>query len=220
MTSEVVRPSFAEFAELARDFTVVPVWRGAGRSRDAVVGVREAGRRPRGLPARIGRARRALGSVLVPRARSRAHVRRARPQPRMDRRHPARGRSVRPGNAGRARRAAREIPRPNRPSSHRSTAASSAGSATTPCARSSACPSVPADDLGFPDAVCSLAGQVAAFDHFRQRCYLIENVYPPPGCDDAALRALRRRGREAGGRGRRSRANRCRTRPRSRRPTS
>jgi anthranilate synthase component 1 len=51
-------------------------------------------------------------------------------------------------------------------------------------------PAVPHDDLGFPDAVCSLAGQVAAFDHFRQRCFLIENVYPPPGCDGGALRDL------------------------------
>src|SRR4029077_6470210 len=49
-------------------------------------------------------------------------------------------------------------------------------------------PDVPTDDLGLPDAVCSLAGQVAAFDHFRQRCFLIENVYPEPGCDDATLR--------------------------------
>jgi anthranilate synthase component 1 len=49
-------------------------------------------------------------------------------------------------------------------------------------------PDVPTDDLGLPDAVCSLAGQVAAFDHFRQRCFLIENVYPEPGCDKAALR--------------------------------
>ena len=49
-------------------------------------------------------------------------------------------------------------------------------------------PNVPKDDLGLPDAVCSLAGQVAAFDHFRQRCFLIENVYPEPGCDDATLR--------------------------------
>jgi len=49
-------------------------------------------------------------------------------------------------------------------------------------------PNVPHDDLGLPDAVCSLAGQVAAFDHFRQRCFLIENIYPEPGCDDATLR--------------------------------
>src|SRR4029079_255533 len=51
-------------------------------------------------------------------------------------------------------------------------------------------PAVPHDDLGLPDAVCSLAGQVAAFDHYRQRCFLIENVYPPPDCDDAMLHAL------------------------------
>jgi anthranilate synthase component 1 len=51
-------------------------------------------------------------------------------------------------------------------------------------------PNVAPDDVGLPDAVCSLAGQVAAFDHFRQRCYLIENVYPPPGCDESALREL------------------------------
>src|SRR5262245_26876828 len=41
-------------------------------------------------------------------------------------------------------------------------------------------PNVPPDDLGHPDAVLSLAGHVAAFDHFRQRLYLIENVYPDP----------------------------------------
>ena len=65
-------------------------------------------------------------------------------------------------------------------------------------------PGVPPDDLGFPDAVLCLAGQVAAFDHFRQRLYLIENVYPPPGCDarrrssrlyEQRVRAARRRGR-------------------------
>jgi len=49
-------------------------------------------------------------------------------------------------------------------------------------------PNVPNDDVGLPDAVCSLAGQVAAFDHFRQRCFLIENVYPEPGSDQATLR--------------------------------
>ncbi len=50
-------------------------------------------------------------------------------------------------------------------------------------------PSPPSDDLGFPDAVCSLAGSVAAFDHFRQRLYLIENVYPPPSADAATIDA-------------------------------
>jgi len=51
-------------------------------------------------------------------------------------------------------------------------------------------PAVPRDDLGFPDAVCSLAGQVAAFDHFRQRLFLIENVYPPPAASATALDTL------------------------------
>ena len=48
----------------------------------------------------------------------------------------------------------------------------------------------PPDDMGFPDAVCSLAGSVAAFDHYRQRMYLIENVYPPPDADPATVDAM------------------------------
>jgi anthranilate synthase component 1 len=51
-------------------------------------------------------------------------------------------------------------------------------------------PSPPPDDLGFPDAVCSLAGSVAAFDHFRQRVYLIENVYPPVDADEPTIDAM------------------------------
>ena len=50
-------------------------------------------------------------------------------------------------------------------------------------------PNVPPDDQGLPDAVLSLTGQVAAFDHFRQRLFLIENVYPEPGASDGALAA-------------------------------
>jgi len=54
-------------------------------------------------------------------------------------------------------------------------------------------PHVPPDDLGFPDAVLSVIGQLAAFDHWRQRVTLIENVMVPdggdgrPAADDAAL---------------------------------
>ncbi|MDQ1386015.1 MAG: anthranilate synthase component, partial [Actinomycetota bacterium] len=51
-------------------------------------------------------------------------------------------------------------------------------------------PTPPVDDLGFPDAVCSLAGSVAAFDHFRQRLYLIENVYPPVDADRETVDAM------------------------------
>ena len=38
-------------------------------------------------------------------------------------------------------------------------------------------PNVPNDDLGLPDAVLSLTGHVTAFDHYRQRLTLIENVF-------------------------------------------
>lgn len=38
-------------------------------------------------------------------------------------------------------------------------------------------PATPPDDLGTPDAVLWLTGHVTAFDHYRQRLYLIENVY-------------------------------------------
>jgi len=37
-------------------------------------------------------------------------------------------------------------------------------------------PDVPLDDRGFPDAVMSVIGSLAAFDHWRQRVYLIESV--------------------------------------------
>jgi anthranilate synthase component 1 len=50
-------------------------------------------------------------------------------------------------------------------------------------------PNVPADDLHHPDAVLSLAGHVAAFDHFRQRIFLVENVYPAPVAPDDDLDA-------------------------------
>ena len=81
-------------------------------------------------------------------------------------------------------------------------------------------PNVPTDDVGHADAVLSLAGQVAAFDHFRQRCYLIENVYPPPGADDDELaRAVRRRRRAASTAPSPRSAARCRTCRRFRRTT-
>ncbi len=37
-------------------------------------------------------------------------------------------------------------------------------------------PDVPHDDRGLPDAVMSVIGSLAAFDHWRQRVYLIESV--------------------------------------------
>jgi anthranilate synthase component 1 len=47
-------------------------------------------------------------------------------------------------------------------------------------------PDVPHDDRRMPDAVMSVIGSLAAFDHWRQRVYLIESV-PVLGLDDAGL---------------------------------
>jgi anthranilate synthase component 1 len=46
-------------------------------------------------------------------------------------------------------------------------------------------PDVPHDDLGLPDAVLSLTGHVTAFDHYRQRLCLVENVFLVDDADDA-----------------------------------
>jgi anthranilate synthase component 1 len=55
-------------------------------------------------------------------------------------------------------------------------------------------PSVPHDDQGLPDAILSLTGHVTAFDHFRQRLSLIENVFldGTTDPDDAYERAVAR----------------------------
>ncbi len=50
-------------------------------------------------------------------------------------------------------------------------------------------PDVPDDDRGHPDAVLSIIGQLAAFDHLRQRVTLIENIIVEPGADEATLDA-------------------------------
>ncbi len=58
-------------------------------------------------------------------------------------------------------------------------------------------PNVPPDPIGWPDAVLALTGHITAFDHFRQRLFLIENVFVNPSMtdtelDDAYARALDR----------------------------
>ncbi len=52
-------------------------------------------------------------------------------------------------------------------------------------------PAAPTDDGGLPDAVLSLTGHVTAFDHFRQRLCLIENVFLGEGAarDEVAIDA-------------------------------
>lgn len=51
-------------------------------------------------------------------------------------------------------------------------------------------PDVPRDATGYPDAVMSVIGQLAAFDHFRQRVTLIDNVLVPEDADRAELDRL------------------------------
>ena len=48
-------------------------------------------------------------------------------------------------------------------------------------------PEVPTDQLGLPDATLMIVGQVAAFDHWRQRVALIENVVVDGSMSDAEL---------------------------------
>jgi anthranilate synthase component I len=57
-------------------------------------------------------------------------------------------------------------------------------------------PAVPRDDQGFPDALLSVIGQVAAFDHWRQRVVLVDNVIVEDRSEaglDAAYTSGRRR---------------------------
>lgn len=51
-------------------------------------------------------------------------------------------------------------------------------------------PDVPPDDTGFPDAVLGVIGELAAFDHFRQRVTLVSNAFVPPGADTDTLDRL------------------------------
>ncbi|MBW3615686.1 MAG: chorismate-binding protein, partial [Actinobacteria bacterium] len=50
-------------------------------------------------------------------------------------------------------------------------------------------PHVPPDDQGVPDAVLSVIGDLAAYDHWRQRVTLISNVVVDPGWGPAGLDA-------------------------------
>ncbi|MCU1452232.1 MAG: trpE [Acidimicrobiales bacterium] len=51
-------------------------------------------------------------------------------------------------------------------------------------------PAVPADDQGLPEGVLSIIGELAAFDHWRQRVTLISNAYVFGDATDADLDRL------------------------------
>ncbi len=48
-------------------------------------------------------------------------------------------------------------------------------------------PDVPNDDQGLPDAILSVIGELAAYDHWRQRVTLVSNVLVDPGTSEADL---------------------------------
>jgi len=54
-------------------------------------------------------------------------------------------------------------------------------------------PDPPADDQHLPDVVVSAPRHVAAYDHFRQRITLVENVFVEEAGDDEGLRAAHER---------------------------
>ncbi len=51
-------------------------------------------------------------------------------------------------------------------------------------------PDPPPDDSGHPDAVMSLIGELAVYDHWRQRATLISNVLVPDGASEALIDRL------------------------------
>ncbi len=51
-------------------------------------------------------------------------------------------------------------------------------------------PNQPTDELGYPDAVMSVVGELAALDHWEQRVTLIANAFVPDGADEGALRVI------------------------------
>ena len=51
-------------------------------------------------------------------------------------------------------------------------------------------PDTPVDDSDHPDAVMSLIGELAVYDHWRQRATLISNVVVPAGADDRTVDRL------------------------------
>ncbi|MCU1463881.1 MAG: anthranilate synthase component [Acidimicrobiales bacterium] len=48
-------------------------------------------------------------------------------------------------------------------------------------------PDIPPDDVGHPDAVVSVIGELAAYDHWRQQVTLVANAFVPPDASAADL---------------------------------
>ena len=189
-------PSLDEFVALARDYTVVPVWREVLADLETpvsafvkLVGDREGfllesvehgehwgrfsfiGRDPRSRSSRAGNTCEISGGAARPACPpTEGSARRARS-------------AARPGTG---RRRLAELP-----PFHGGVVGYLGYDVVREIER---LPDVPSDDLGWPDAVLSLTGHVTAFDHFRQRLFLIENVFVAPGADaEDARRGVRPR---------------------------
>ena len=223
MTDAVTQPSRDEFLALARDHTVVPVWREVLADLETPVSafvklVGSAPSDPAGFllesvehAERWGRFSflgRDPALTLVVRGRA-GRVRR----------RGAAGHPVRPGRARRGRSAARMLPgaadRRELPPFHGGVVGYLGYDVVREIER---LPAVPPDDPGLPDAVLSLTGHVTAFDHFRQRLYLIENVFLARRDDDRRRprTTTRSRGSTRASTSWRGRCRTCRRRRRSR----
>ena len=145
-----VRPRSRRSRDQAREYTVVPVWREVLADLETPLSafVKLVGDREGFLLESVEHAERWGRFSFLGRDPALTFVARGR-QLEWIGGVAARGRPLRPGNARRARRAAGAVPRARRkPSCRRFTAASSAGWATTPCARSNGSPTFRTDDLG------------------------------------------------------------------------
>ncbi len=188
----LIRPSPEAFRELAREYTVVPVWREVLADLETPVSafVKLVGSREGFLLESVEHAERWGRFSFLGRDPARTFVTRGRHVEWLDGNPPPEGVPTDEGTlaALEALCARYRAPKlPELPPFHGGIVGWMGYDTVREIER---LPHAPPDDSGFPDAVCSLAGQVAAFDHFRQRLYLVENVYPPAGAGADALDAL------------------------------
>ena len=182
-----IRPDRDEFRALGgRAHGGAGVDRAARRPGDAGRGLRQARRRRRRVPARVGRARRTVEPVQLRRPRPGGHAGAARRRSITRRRR-------------RARRPADSTGASSPPSTHLLATYRAPIIPDLPPLQGGVMgflgydvvrevehlPDVPHDDRQLPDAVMSIIGSLAAFDHWRQRVYLIESV-PVLGLDGRA----------------------------------
>jgi anthranilate synthase component 1 len=188
----VIKPTLDEFRALARDFTVVPVWREVLADFETPLSafVKLVGKREGFLLESVEHAERWGRFSFLGRDPARTFVARGKHVEWVDGNPPPEGVPTDEGTlaALEALLARFRAPTlPDLPPFHGGIVGWIGYDTVREIER---LPAVPRDDLGFPDAVCSLAGQVAAFDHFRQRLFLIENVYTSDGAGAAELTAL------------------------------